>query len=895
MTLTTYHTSPYTAHKHQTGPVGQTLIRPRLLPVAGALLLAFLATSASAASVMTAAPAGPKFYAPGLVTAGKTWELPLTPNQPEVKNWRIHWGDDSSDSIAAADIGSLTHQYNAPGAYTLSVSAIAEDGTITPATLDYGRMIEDNHPLSYFPLDGLQTLPTPDLARPVDQFGAEFWIQPDNIYARQDIITSSAANGSQLYIANGNLNLELPTAAIFSQALPNSVLDGAAHHISVTYDRVPLYPYQNVARFYLDGVLLGQLHLDRYDTGPIAFPDYVIGNAALNQTNPFNYRVRDLALYDHLLAPRRMLDQIAARQHPQSTSVLAVAATVTPFSVDLPRITQTVDVLLDSSATVDNGPALRAAIKNATAGTRLRILDKDTLEPGQSFHVNTLEAGGNDWTAFRVYNKRDLEIDGGGATFIFGVQTTQFWVKGSQRVALKNFAIDLDQTKFRVGAYARILDIDEASGAVRFQFINARTGLPDETIPTTMSLWRWRAHDPKTLRIASSWNSPVASSDAFVASPTRAANDRTILVGQLKPSQISKFYSNRQNLFVVNNSTFKNISLKVDTSQHLTIDHVNFYATMGMTVLSGSEDHVAVTNSKIGLPPGLTAADRPYASGADGFHFHSTQGSILFADNEIAMTDDDALSIKDPVIRNISVAAENALNINSDSIAVGDELQFYNWDFSPINYRARIVALNNNVAQMDQPVPSGLGSTFLATNRRYHTEDYIVQRNNFHDYNGRLLLTTPHAVVSDNLFSHTYVHFGASNADFDNAGITSFVSFYNNLLIDANVDVAIWGSSSTYKVFDSMNFYQNSFVGKNLVVNNTRNANILGNYFELRTPTVASTSAIKLTSGQNIVVQGNVEMVPKAAVFDLSTNAPSEVQSTGNVTRVTPALSTSQY
>ncbi len=206
-------------------------------------------------------------------------------------------------------------------------------------------------------------------------------------------------------------------------------------------------------------------------------------------------------------------------------------------------------------------------------------------------------------------------------------------------------------------------------------------------------MWRWRPHNPKTLRIG---EGPYFQTGwAFPSRPTRDPHDASILAGRVRGELIPKLETYRQgaNFFMINNARFENTSVGLDESEQVTFDHVNFYATLGMVFLAGEVNHVRVAHCKIGLPPGLTAADRPLASGADGYHFHQTQGDILFEDNEIELTDDDPITIKDGVIRDVSALGDDTLKLYE--VSPGDEIQLYHWDFSPIDYRGHIVKLDH--------------------------------------------------------------------------------------------------------------------------------------------------------------------------------------------------------
>ena len=895
----------------------------------GAAWFSILIAGAHAADSATVAT----FTAPRLVEAGTPFDL--TVHAPgEAKNWMVRWGDGTNSTENAA-LTALHHTYAKPGFYNLDVAALAADGTSTPALVDYTQLILEDRPAAYYrfgatlaahgtdPLpasdDSLDAPPkatasglpwgapaatfgdavthlSPALATPSDRFAVEFWCKAQDVSARQDILSSAQEPGTQVYFADGSLHLELPKGAIFSQPLGDKLKDGAWHHLAISYDRAPLFPFSNAARFYIDGVLAGDVHLDLYDTGAAAFPEGVLGNSA-DGTHRFQGSLAELAIYAHPLAPHRVLAHVKPFSAPHAAQIMAATPCVTPFTVDEPRITQTLEVPLDPTPGVDNAPTLRAAINQAVPGTRLRVINQATKTTGGTFTMSSLD-GGNDWAVFRIMNKQDIELDGGGATFLFETANRQFFLRQCERVAVRNLSVDLDQAKFRVGVYARILDLDTTTGRVRFQFVNGRDLSPDRTVPASIAMWRWRPHDPKTLRIG---NGPYfQTGDAFAQKPQRDPNDASILEGELRPKMIPKLdeYRRGPNFFMVNNARFENTSVDLTNSEHITFENVNYYATLGMVFLSSEENHIRVAHCKIGLPPGLTAADRPLASGADGYHFHDTQGDVLFENNEIELTDDDPITIKDGVIRDVSASGSSTLRISHD-VAKGDGVQLYKWDFTPIDYQGHIVTLNRGEAQMDRPLPADLPKTFVATNRRHHTDNWIVRDCWMHDYYGRLLLCTPHGMVAGNIIEHSWLHLGASVASFDSSGISSYVTVYNNMLVDTAADTGIWGWGSKYPVFQGITFYENSFIGQGLKIGNAGSPWAVNNYFEAREPKKPDgkigTASVKLEEAISPTVIHNAQLAGQPGEFGLEAKSTDGMIVDANTTLVSPAKSTATY
>ena len=901
--------------------------RARLIP---SLFLA--ASTLAVADATSPAKPVPVFYAPGLVDAGKPFDLSVTANQPGVKSWAVQWGDGAE---ATFDAGSptLTHTYARPGPYAVTVAAELADGSRAPAALDYSRLILDEKPVAFFqfanttppsahgspllddslknpPASAASNLPWGDNAATFgtavtqlpstlpasDRFSVEFWWQPTGLQARQEIFASNTPGGSELYVEQSKLCFQPAQGALFSQPLPDQVVIGAWHHVAVSYDRDRIFPYQNTARFYLDGVVFGEQHLDVYDSGAVNCAGAALGSSP-DGTNRLQGSLADVALYAGELPPHRILQHARLLAAPGQLAVFASAPVVEPFTVDQPKITRTVNVPLDPAPGVDNAPVLRKALTAATPGTRLLLVDKNTGKAGRSFYLGTIDSG-NDWAILRIFNRQDLEIDGGGATLVCGTSVQQIYLKNCQRVALRNFGLDLDQTKFRVADYARIVDLNSATGAIRLQFVTGRDLTPDRGVPAGISMWRWRPVSSKTFRIT---KGPFfQTGEAFAGRPQRDPNDPSILVGQLKPSMIPKLEAVREgdNLMMVNNANFSNHCISCSGGEQLTFDHLSFYCDLGMVFLSDSFNHMQVTHCKIGLPPGLTVADRPLASGADGYHFHETQGYILFDHNEIALTDDDPISIKDGVWRDITQV--DARSLHMPGVPIGDEIELFNWDFSPLNYRGHVITAVKGVITLDQPLPAGLPKTFIGLNRHQSTHNWVLEDNDLHDYYGRLLLYEPDGLIRGNRIDHSWLHLGASDVNFDSSGISSQVTVYDNYLVDTDADTGIWGPSSGYTPFQNIAYVFNSFLGTGLRLSNASGPWVVGNYFEPRAPKDdekpgTSRLTLKLDRSQSPFISGNFQLSTQPGDFGLLNKKSDNVTEQNNTVLVSPIQSRGTY
>ena len=321
----------------------------------------------------------PTFFGPSLGDVTKPYKLTLEPNRPDVIGWQIDWGDGNQQTDATADSGP-SHLYEKPGRYVIHIKAKLPDGTAVTPTRDYGRLLQQSYPVAATDVPSGESAASQEtlnfltaiasnhpvvippialdkvFAKPVDRFSVEFWLRVNDLTARQEVLDARGVSGkpTRLYLQNGALHLLLGGGYAFDQPLGPRLQAGTWHHVALTYDRDQTFPFSNAARFYLDGVLIGEHHLDIYDTGPVAMPSASIG-AAADATDPINGSVAELAIYDRWLNPAVLLDRAVFA--PGEQVVVIAPKNAETFSVDQPRISRTVEVALNPDPTADNGPA----------------------------------------------------------------------------------------------------------------------------------------------------------------------------------------------------------------------------------------------------------------------------------------------------------------------------------------------------------------------------------------------------------------------------------------------------------------------------------------------------------------------------------------------------------
>ncbi len=781
----------------------------------------------------------------GRDTADDKGRTAISLSAPAMEDWVVNWGDGSTERRNAA-VATLTHTYPQAGVYDVSVG-IEKNGARASVFPDYGEDVLRSRPLAYFRFSDAANGKTLDSAATIsaalsktaapletgisqatgpalriasgggvqiadaltqnsDAFSIEFWARPAPGKERQTVFAGKGKKGQNtpyVFFQGNRLFFVLPKAGGVFADLGKRLSDGKWHHYAITYERVYVYPKNNRVRFMCDGELLSATAFDRVDPGAVTYTGALIGtrlDANGKGTDFFTGSLDELAVYDTELLQSHALNRVKLAQTVPPPFRVAVGTPGSEaFTVEQPRITQTVKVMLDPDPQVDNRPALSQAINQAQPGTRLLICDKTTGRPGGTFRIKTVGHKVREWVYIQINDKTDLEIDGGGALLLYEGMAKNFAFSNCTRFAFRNLTMDIDQEKNRVAFWATLTRVDPDEQIISFRTVGGLNKKP-EVIPTGVSMWRWRPHSAQTYRICPG---PYFNSGSYNGKPWRDESDPTLWHLRLKEKPDHALwkkladYKAGNNFYLVNNAFFGHTGI-AGGGTHITLENLNFHGILGMAVLFDNADYVWVKKCKIGIPDGQTVADRPLSSASDGYHFHCCYGHFLIEDSEITLTDDDPISIKSSLWRNVKRIDDYTLGEHfGEGLKVGGEIEVRDYTMKPC-YRGIIVA-NEGKGRitLDKPLPpQAEKNDYYVNDLRRPTTNWIIRNNYLHDYYGRVMLYTPRGTVEGNRFVSTLFRLGTTFANWETAGFLTDVTVRDNLFASTLLEANIWVGAS---------------------------------------------------------------------------------------------------
>lgn len=861
---------------------------------------------------------GPVASGPGWVAPGKVYTVDLSGGLA-AGVWTINWGDGQKTRTPASD-RTVSHIYDESGVYPVGVTFAGMAGGAVTVRPDYPGLVRAESPLLYLGFDDVKAAEAVyaergefarvSSANPAlgvalgfdgksyldlpgqkmtagDFFGLEFWLKAEGAEGRQAVFSGggNAPGNVQVYVEKGALCFELSGSGVKSVPMREALTDGGWHQFGVSYERSRYYKEDNVVRFYRDGLLFGEQSYAAQQSRAVDYTGATIGarrGRGGDGDGFFKGCLDEVVLHRLGIFPGGFLARRKAADAGGCSWPVAVGTDgAEAFTVDEPVVAQEVLVPLDPDPEADSLPVLQAAVNKAAPGTRLKIINAKTGRSGGLFQLRSHDVK---WRLLTIANKTDLEIDGGGAGFVVRHAATKYLtVTGCTRVALHDMSFDIDQTQDRPGVYARVERVDPESGLLGLQYVQGNPLRPD-IVPAGMKHWRWRSVDTATRKINADGFLPI-DVKAKSADPSDAS--RWAFTLSLPPSakvwKTLAGMADGRSLLQINNAHFggSGVSLYEDC-RHITFERVNFYGVMGMAFLSSGFDYLRVSHCTVGLPPGLSAEDRPFSACSDGFHFHGADaGHVIFEYNDIAMTDDDPVSIKDGVYRNVAKTAERDVSVAG--IKRGEVVELRTLNLEPLTpeFTAAVVSVDEGAktVRLDKPVPGETGGKFHLLNTSRKTVDWVLRGNHFHDLNGRLMIYTPSGTATGNRVDGLYFHLGFSAADFDNAGRVHDVVLAGNLFLDGHGDTSVWGARPSVPVFSDVALIGNSLVGSRWKFNATDGVLLVGNYVE-RSPSGGDDAAFRAAShSRGVRAVDNVQYRSRGAVLianDASSDAPVE-------------------
>lgn len=453
------------------------------------------------------------------------------------------------------------------------------------------------------------------------------------------------------------------------------------------------------------------------------------------------------------------------------------------FSIDQPASVTTIVSASSygmSPANPDNSDALAAAIDACPAGPCKVVVD-----PG------TYRMAGSNSLIFMLLT--DFELDGGGSTFLFhrdnivdqasGQSPPLIYIYQCLRCKWGNFVIDWDWDRWALASTVTIVNATSTQFTLRFNdytSINTTTFFDYQVLsqldPTTGAIG---VHNGREYFLTGQLTSatqvfPAKARIGAVADVVQqSSNIMTITFKNAvaNPPKVGDLYLLRHLVYEIHgfygrackHCTFSGITLRGVPGKCFTLgEDTQFLLFQGIKVV---RQPLATTS-----PSG--ANFRPVSSTADGIFVAKTMGFIKIIDYEFSWGGDDAINIHNPTSsKGFTILSSRVIQVSNSptwriTYRVGDEISFFNGDFTQTNFFARVKSAAYNggdtwTVELNRALPTRFSSTassMMISQSRYRASNVVIKNAYLHHHRARgMLIQSSSTLVQDSSLLHIHM------------------------------------------------------------------------------------------------------------------------------------------
>ncbi|MBQ6534567.1 MAG: right-handed parallel beta-helix repeat-containing protein, partial [Opitutales bacterium] len=195
--------------------------------------------------------------------------------------------------------------------------------------------------------------------------------------------------------------------------------------------------------------------------------------------------------------------------------------------------------------------------------------------------------------------------------------------------------------------------------------------------------------------------------------------------------------------------------IKMEANRHLTLENIDILSCRGHAIyVTGEQQFWQYIN--VNVRPPANDPLRAVSSTADHHHVANSKGFMKLLGCAFTMGNDDCGNFHDnsyfgkrggdPCV----LLPANLRGIGLFSPKPGEELELFQDDYSPANWRGKIVKIDGEKIFLDKPLPEQKGEGFVCFKTRYGTRNIIVRDCDFVRHTARGLLILAKDVTIEN-------------------------------------------------------------------------------------------------------------------------------------------------
>ena len=202
-------------------------------------------------------------------------------------------------------------------------------------------------------------------------------------------------------------------------------------------------------------------------------------------------------------------------------------------------------------------------------------------------------------------------------------------------------------------------------------------------------------------------------------------------------------------------------------NRHLTVHDVTVWSSFGLAMVTdGPQEYWQVERFRVVPPtrdehsaayPGRRYFSRPITSTADGHHVVRSKGHAKYVDCEWTLNNDDSSNFHDRFTIGVKCGARKIQIVNKRGNAYfraepGATIELRKANFETLGFMARLVAVYDEILELDREVPDQSGPCFLIWDRTYGTDNVLLRGCKFTDACNRNLFSPSNLTIEDCAF-----------------------------------------------------------------------------------------------------------------------------------------------
>lgn len=367
-------------------------------------------------------------------------------------------------------------------------------------------------------------------------------------------------------------------------------------------------------------------------------------------------------------------------------------------------------------------------------------------------------------------------LDGKGATLIFRKTkgNPNFSITNSKRIKICNLKMDWDWESDPLGAFVKVVGkhVDRNSDSyIDVEFVGyEKYPLYGKPMPIkVLYLMDEKCEgvsNERGVAYFGTGDGHYGTKNEWLSPNKARIYPGVAPVGLPRPEDYPNEYSKSKNFWISSRAmvgrTYRIMhhyygknAFSMRDSKHLTFENIDVYSCrgMGFIVSYGTEYWQALN---VAFVP-KKGSNRPCSTTADVVHCTSNGGFCKFVNFRASLNQDDIFNFHDKAAVGKKISTDKIALVNMGgaryiNACEGDEMEFFLPDYSPLNFKAKVVSVAANTLKFDSALPNF--DNFVLQKKSHRTQNILLKNCLFKNYVGRGIVQTSNVTIENCTFEN---------------------------------------------------------------------------------------------------------------------------------------------